>query len=104
MIAKDGKFYISVTVGADPIGYADAVIVARNGKMYVSDASTRFAPASWGGAFEASVFDIVDQSPTGRILEYDPAIQATHIVAHGMGFTKPRNPAANTLEAISLAA
>jgi sugar lactone lactonase YvrE len=73
-------------VGGDPIRYADAVVVARNGKMYVSDASTRFAPAQWGGTFEASVLDIIEQSATGRILEYDPATRATRIVARGLSF------------------
>ncbi|MDO8450106.1 MAG: SMP-30/gluconolactonase/LRE family protein [Rhodoferax sp.] len=73
-------------VGTDPIRYADAVVVAGNGKMYVSDASTRFAPASWGGTFEASVLDIIEQSATGRILEYDPATQGTRIVARGLSF------------------
>jgi sugar lactone lactonase YvrE len=62
------------------------VVVAANGKMYVSDASTRFAPAQWGGTFEASVLDILEQSATGRILEYDPATRATRIVARGLSF------------------
>ena len=35
-------------VGGDPIRYADAVVVAGNGKIYFSDASTRFAPARLG--------------------------------------------------------
>jgi sugar lactone lactonase YvrE len=73
-------------VGEDPIRYADAVVVASNGKMYLSDASTRFGPAAWGGTFEASVLDIFEQSATGRILEYDPATRATRIVAHGLSF------------------
>ena len=73
-------------VGAEPIVYADAVIVAANGKIYVSDASARFAPARWGGTFEASVLDILEQSATGRILEYDPATQATRVVARGLSF------------------
>ena len=71
---------------ADPIRYADAVVVATNGKMYFSDASTRFAPSAWGGTFEASVLDILEQSSTGRVLEYDPATQATRVVAHGLSF------------------
>jgi sugar lactone lactonase YvrE len=74
------------SVGGDPIRYADAVVVAKNGKMYVSDASTRFAPALWGGTFEASILDIIEQSSTGRILEFDPATKATRIVARGLGF------------------
>jgi hypothetical protein len=73
-------------VGASPIRYADALVVARNGKIYLSDASTRFAPARWGGTFEASVLDIIEQSSTGRILEYDPATRGTRVVAKGLSF------------------
>jgi sugar lactone lactonase YvrE len=70
----------------DPIRYADAVVVAKNGKMYVSDASAKFAPKDWGGTFEASVLDILEQSATGRIIEYDPANKSTRVVAKGMTF------------------
>ncbi len=73
-------------VGRDPIRYADAVVVAGTGKIYFSDASTRFAPASWGGTFEAAVLDILEQASTGRILEYDPATQTTRVVARGLSF------------------
>jgi len=70
----------------DPIRYADAVVVAGSGRIYFSDASTRFAPSAWGGTFEASVLDIIEQSSTGRILEYDPATRRTRIVAMGFSF------------------
>ena len=73
-------------VGGDSIRYADAVVVARNGKVYFSDASARFAPARWGGTFEAAVLDIIEQASTGRILEYDPATKTTRIVAKGLSF------------------
>ena len=73
-------------VGDDPIRYADGVVVAKNGKIYLSDASTRFAPKDWGGTFEASVLDILEQSATGRVLEYDPASRAVRVVARGLSF------------------
>jgi sugar lactone lactonase YvrE len=73
-------------IGTEPILYADAVVVATNGKIYLSDASARFAPAKWGGTFEASVLDIIEQSSTGRILEYDPATKATRILAKDLSF------------------
>ena len=86
-IAPDAKVtLLTDTVNGDPIRYADAVVVAQNGKMYFSDASTRFAPKDWGGTFEASLLDIVEQSSTGRILEYDPATQVTRLVATGLSF------------------
>lgn len=86
-IAPDAKVtLLTDKVGNDPIRYADGVVVAKNGKMYFSDASTRFAPKDWGGTFEASVLDILEQSATGRILEYDPANKATRLVAQGISF------------------
>ena len=87
-IAPDGKTttVLTDTIGGDPIRYADAVVVAKNGKMYFSDASMRFAPKDWGGTFEASVLDIIEGASTGSILEYDPATQATRLVAQGISF------------------
>jgi sugar lactone lactonase YvrE len=73
-------------VGADPIRYADAVVVAGNGKIYFSDASGRFAPAQWGGTFEAAVLDILEQASTSRILEHDPAANSTRVVVKGLSF------------------
>ncbi len=86
-IAPDGKVrLLTDQVGGDPIRYADGVVVAQSGKMYLSDASTRFAPRDWGGTFEASVLDILEQASTGRVLEYDPATRGTRVVARGISF------------------
>jgi sugar lactone lactonase YvrE len=86
-IAPDKKIaLLTNNVGTQPILYADAVVVAANGKMYLSDASARFAPSKWGGTFEASILDILEQSSTGRILEYDPAAKSTRVVARGLSF------------------
>lgn len=73
-------------VNGDPIRYADAVVVARNGLIYFSDASRRFAPAAWGGTFEAAVLDILEQRSTGRILAYDPTTRGTRVVVRGLSF------------------
>ncbi|OYT85652.1 MAG: strictosidine synthase [Burkholderiales bacterium PBB6] len=80
-----------VTVLADRVGdssirYADAVVVSSAGKVYLSDASTRFAPKDWGGTFEASVLDILEQSATGRIIEHDLRTGQSRVVAHGLSF------------------
>ncbi len=74
------------TVNGDPIRYVNAVTVAVNGKIYFTDASTRFAPQDWGGTFTASILDIMEQSSTGRVLEYDPAKKTVRIVAQGLSF------------------
>jgi len=70
----------------DPIRYADAVVVAPDGTIYFTDASTRFSPAEWGGTLEASVLDVIEQSATGRVLAYDPSTAKTRVVARGFSF------------------
>lgn len=86
-IAPDGKARVLADkVGADPLRYVNAVIVAHNGLVYFTDSSTRFSPVQLGGTFVASILDIIEQSATGRVLEYDPARRTTRIVARGLSF------------------
>jgi sugar lactone lactonase YvrE len=89
-ISQDRKITVLVDkVGGDPIRFADAVVVAASGKMYFSDATTRFPAAAGVVGSEdndVSTLDIIENSATGRILEYDPATKATRIVAKGLSF------------------
>lgn len=87
-IDPDGKIEMLADRADDgsPIAYADAVVVARDGLIYLSDASQRFAPKHWGGTFVASVYDILEQSASGRILVFDPHQRSTRVVAHGLSF------------------
>ena len=69
-----------------PILYADGVVVAKNGKVYFTDASQRFGAKAWGGTFNASVLDIVEHQSTGRLLEYDPAAKTTRVLLGDLCF------------------
>ncbi|HEY0685826.1 MAG TPA: SMP-30/gluconolactonase/LRE family protein [Steroidobacter sp.] len=70
----------------DPVGYANSVVVAPDGNIYFTDSSTHFSPAQWGGTYEASVLDILEQAASGRVLAYDPVTASTRVVAHGLSF------------------
>ena len=86
-ISPDKKITVLTDkVNGEPIIYADAAVVAKSGKIYFSDATTRFAPKDWGGVFQASILDILEQRSTGRVLEYDPATKTTRVVAKGFSF------------------
>ena len=86
-VAPDGKVAVLAdTVDGDPIRLADGVAVAGNGKIYFSDASRRFGPAQWQTTMHAAELDVLEQSATGRILEYDPATTLTRVVAQGISF------------------
>jgi sugar lactone lactonase YvrE len=70
----------------DRIGYANSILVAPDGTIYFTDASARFSPADWGGTYEASVLDVMEQSSTGRVLALDATTGRVRIVAHGFSF------------------
>ncbi|MBM3273178.1 SMP-30/gluconolactonase/LRE family protein [Candidatus Kaiserbacteria bacterium] len=80
----------TITVLADrvegqPIRYANSVVVAGTGKVYFTDSSTRFSPAQTG-TFLAGVYDMLEQSCTGRVLEFDPATRSMRVLARGLCF------------------
>ncbi|MFW6087963.1 MAG: SMP-30/gluconolactonase/LRE family protein, partial [Myxococcota bacterium] len=69
-----------------PIVYADDVGVAPDGKMYFSDASTKFSAAAVGDTMEASKLEIMEHGGTGRLLVYDPATKKASTVLDGVSF------------------
>jgi sugar lactone lactonase YvrE len=87
-VAADGRVRVMtdrVSAG-DAVRYANSVVVGPDGTIYFTDASARFAPAQWGGTYEASVFDILEQAATGRVLAHDPVSASTRVVARGLSF------------------
>ncbi len=86
-IGLDGRIEVLTDrVGDDAIRYADAVVVAKSGKIYFTDASRRFGAKASGGTFEASVLDVLEHSATGRVLEFDPATKRTRVVMGDLCF------------------
>jgi sugar lactone lactonase YvrE len=69
-----------------PIRYADDVDVAADGKIYFSDASTKFAAESGGGTLAASLLDIMEHGGHGRLLVYDPATHKATTLLKGLNF------------------
>jgi sugar lactone lactonase YvrE len=87
-IAPDGHVRVltSHVSPQDAVRYANSVVVAPDHTIYFTDASTRFSPSQWGGTYEASVLDILEQSASGRVLAFDPATMQTRVVARGFSF------------------
>lgn len=73
-------------VEGSPIRYADDVDVAPDGRVYFSDASTKFAAGAYGGTMAASVVDLIEHGGHGRVLVYDPGSGGTGILMTGLNF------------------
>ncbi len=69
-----------------PIRYANNVDVAADGKIYFSDASTKFAAETFGGTYAASLLDILEHGGHGRLLVYDPVSQHTTTLLKDLNF------------------
>ncbi len=74
------------TSDGSPILYADDVDIASDGRVYFSDASTRFGAEQYGGTLEASLLDLMEHSDNARVLVYDPQTTRTEIFADGLTF------------------
>ncbi len=89
LIAIDGggtATLLADTADGQPIRYANSVVVAASGLVYFTDSSSRFAAGQWGGTLEASLFDILEHSATGRVLEFDPSTGRTRTLLRGLCF------------------
>lgn len=86
-ISPQGKILELATVADGiPIRYADDVDCAADGKMYFSDASTKFGARESGGTMEGSLLEIMEHRGHGRLLVYDPASRQTTTLLRGLTF------------------
>jgi sugar lactone lactonase YvrE len=87
-VAPDGEVSVVATETSDgsPILYADDVDIAADGRVYFSDASTRFGARAIGGTLEASLLDLMEHSANGRVLVFDPATRRTTVFADNLTF------------------
>ncbi|NRB04858.1 MAG: SMP-30/gluconolactonase/LRE family protein [Rhodobacteraceae bacterium] len=74
------------TSAGDPILYADDVDIAPDGRVYFSDASTKFGAEANGGTLPASILDLMEHGSNGRVLRFDPSTGETDTVVEGLNF------------------
>jgi len=87
-ISPDGTVTLLADKASDgsPIGYADDLDIADDGRIFFSDASTKFGVADWGGTLDAGLLDIMEHGGHGRLLVHDPATGETTVAADGLNF------------------
>ena len=87
-IAADGSVTVLTNSTSDgsPILYADDLDIASDGAIYFTDASTKFGAEAYGGTLPASLLDLMEHGPNGRVLRYDPQTKSTTVLLEGMSF------------------
>lgn len=88
LLAIDSTGHVRVladSVEGAPISFADDVDVADDGRIYFSDASSKFGLLARAEE-DASVLDIIEHGGHGRLLEYDPATRRTSVLRRGLDF------------------
>ena len=86
-ISPEGKVELLVSeFDSAPIHYADDVAVAADGRVFFSDASSKFHPGNAGGSYEASLLDILEHGGHGRVFEYSPDTRQTRVIMDGLNF------------------
>ena len=70
-----------LSTGADgvPFGFTDDLDVARDGRVYFSDASSKFRQDEY-------VLDLLEGRPWGRLLVFDPVTGKTEVLLDGLYF------------------
>lgn len=70
---------LATEAGGVRIGFADDLDIAQDGRIYFSDASTRFG-------YGDHVLDLLEGRPNGRLLRYDPATRTTEVLIPDLYF------------------
>lgn len=68
-----------------PFGFADDLDVAPDGRVYFSDASSKFTVSRRQDA-AASTLDVIEHGGHGRLLEWDPVTRQVQVIAAGLQF------------------
>ncbi|MDG1311661.1 MAG: SMP-30/gluconolactonase/LRE family protein [Porticoccaceae bacterium] len=86
-MSADGELTVLTnSIDGVAIEYADDLDVTEDGKIYFSDASSKFGAQANGGTYAASLLDIAEHGSHGRLLVYDPTDQSTKLVMDGLNF------------------
>ncbi len=87
-IDPQGKITVLANKASDgtPIRYADDLDIAQDGRIFFSDASTRFDAKSSGGTLQGSLYALMEHSNDGRVMVYDPKDKSVKPVLSGLTF------------------
>ncbi len=77
---------VLVEIDGRPLVYANNVAAAQDGRVFFSEASSRFGAEQFGGTYAASLLDIMEHGGHGRIIEFDPAGNSARVILDGLNY------------------
>jgi sugar lactone lactonase YvrE len=86
-LRPDGSVTVLVDrIAGERLRYVDDVAVSRDGRIWFTEASSKFGAAAYGGTLEGSLLDILEHGGHGLLLEYDPATGNARVLLDGLNF------------------
>lgn len=71
--------------GERPV-YPNNLAVAKDGKIYFTEASSKFGAAEYRGTYNASLLDIMEHGGHGSVIEFDPATGEAVTLLDGLNY------------------
>lgn len=71
--------------GTTPI-YPNNLALAGDGRVYFTEASSKFGAARYRGAYNASLLDIMEHGGHGSVIEFDPASGIAKTLLEGLNY------------------
>lgn len=76
---------LTKSVANSPLLFANNLAIAGNGTIFFSDSTRHFGAKKYGN-MKASLLDLMEHDPTGRVLVYDPATETTEVLIDKLSF------------------
>jgi len=71
--------------GTTPV-YPNNLAIANDGRIYFTEASSKFGAEKYRGAYNASLLDIMEHGGHGSVIEFDPASGAARTLLDGLNY------------------
>lgn len=86
-VSRNGQVEVLLdAVNGQALVYADDLAIADDGKIYFSEASTKFGAQASAGTYEGSLLDIMEHGGHGQVIEFDPATGRASVIIDGLQF------------------
>ena len=86
-IFRDGTVETLVSaVDGQALVYADDLAIADDGRVFFSEASTKFGAQQFAGTYEGSLLDIMEHGGHGQIIEFIPDTGDAHVLIDDLNF------------------